>query len=253
MRQTGRLLIAGNWKMNCTTAEAARLSSRLKDLLMHNDDVDIALFPPFTALRDVSGIISGSGIMLGAQDMFYEDKGAFTGEISPLMLKELGCRFVLVGHSERRLYFFETNHSVKKKLKACLMHGLTPIMCVGETEQEYGDKLTKRVIEEQLTEGLEGMRKEEISRIVIAYEPVWAIGTGRTATPRQAQDAHSFIKETLMKVFGAKCSKIIYGGSVKPDNIKELVSQPDIDGALVGGASLQAESFAEIVDNATGM
>jgi len=242
-------LIAGNWKENCTIREAIALVSGIKGLVKDSGHADIVICPPFTALRDVSAALKGSSMMLGAQNMFYEEKGAFTGEISPLMLLELGCRFVIVGHSERREYFMETDLAVNRKLKLCLKNNLTPIMCVGESQQERNEGVTKKVIEREITDGLEGIGKKEIERIVIAYEPVWAIGTGLTATPQQAQEVHAYIRQLLSDMFGesAKKVRILYGGSVKPENTKELMAQKDINGALVGGASLDAGSFAEIV------
>lgn len=242
-------LIAGNWKLHGTVSMAVDLLKKLKELVKDVKDVDILVCPPFTALRDVEGIIRGSNIMLGSQNVFYEEKGAFTGEISPLMLKELKCTFAIVGHSERRQYFMETDLAVNKKIKACLEHNLTPIMCVGETQQERGDDITKKVIEKQVTKGLNRVAKEEISRVIIAYEPIWAIGTGQTATPEQAQEIHYFIRDVLRKLFGEEEEKvrILYGGSVKPENIKSFMAKRDIHGALVGGASLKADSFAGIV------
>lgn len=244
-----RPLIAGNWKENCTIKEAIALSSGIKKLAGGIKDADVVICPPFTALKDVSISLKGTRMMLGAQDVFYEDNGAFTGEISPMMLKELCCEFVIVGHSERREYFMETDMAVNRKIKACLKHGLTPIMCVGETEQEKKEGITKKVIEREMTQGLEDISKKDAGKIVIAYEPIWAIGTGLTATPEQAQEMHAYIRQLLSKMFGesAKKVRILYGGSVKPENTKELMKQKDIDGALVGGASLKAESFAEII------
>ncbi|MDP6686342.1 MAG: triose-phosphate isomerase, partial [Candidatus Omnitrophota bacterium] len=194
-----------------------------------------------------------SSIMLGAQDMYWEAQGAFTGEISAAMLKDAGCRYVIVGHSERRHIFGETDEDVNKKLKVVLKHGMIPIMCVGEKLDERDGAITNEVLERQLTNGLKDMAKDEVQRIIIAYEPVWAIGTGRTATPQQAQDAHKFIRDFIKTSYDNEASlkvRIQYGGSVKPDNIAKLMAQEDVDGALVGGASLDVNSFTEIVKKA---
>ncbi|MFO8016225.1 MAG: triose-phosphate isomerase [Candidatus Woesearchaeota archaeon] len=245
-------MIAGNWKLHGTIQMAAELIPKLKELVQGIDDVDILVCPPFTALRDSEALVRDSNIMLGAQDTYYMEEGAFTGEISPMMLKELQCSHVIVGHSERREYFMETNLIVNRKVKACMNHGLTPIMCVGETQQEKAEGITRRVIETELRDSLQDITREQAKNIIIAYEPIWAIGTGETATPEQAQEIHSFIRDILSKLFGGEAEnmRILYGGSVKPDNIKELMAQQDINGALVGGASLEAEKFAEIVKGA---
>ncbi len=249
-----RRVIAGNWKMNKITGEAIELANGLKRELYKVEDVDIILCPPFTAIEEVSEIVFGSNIKIGAQNMHWEDSGAFTGEISPLMLKDLGCQFVILGHSERRQYFHETNDIVNKKTKAAMKHGLTPIVCVGETLQEREAQKTFAVIEDHVYNSLQGLSSDELAKTIIAYEPVWAIGTGKTATPEQAQEVHQFIRELLTKKYSAAVAEeviIQYGGSVKPTNTKELVNQKDIDGALVGGASLEIKSFAEIVKNSS--
>jgi len=243
-----RLLIAGNWKMHKTVQEAVELVRELKELVSDVKDRDILVCPPFTALYAVSRELEGSNIALGAQNMFYEEKGAFTGEISPLMVKDVGCSYVILGHSERRHIFSETDELINKKVLSAVNHGLIPILCVGETLQEREEDKTKEVIERQVKEGLKGLN--ETSEFVIAYEPVWAIGTGKTATPELAEEVHSFIREILAEMFGkekADSRRILYGGSVKPENAAGLMSQPNIDGSLVGGASLKAESFAKIV------
>lgn len=243
-----RLLIAGNWKMHKTVQEAVELVRELKELVSDVKDRDILVCPPFTALYAVSRELEGSNIALGAQNMFYEEKGAFTGEISPLMVKDVGCSYVILGHSERRHIFGETDELINKKVLSAVNHGLIPILCVGETLQEREEGKTKDVIERQVKEGLKGLN--ETSEFVIAYEPVWAIGTGKTATPELAEEVHSFIREILAEMFGkekADSIRILYGGSVKPENAAGLMSQPNIDGSLVGGASLKAESFAKIV------
>ncbi len=243
-----RLLIAGNWKMNKTVPEAIELVRGLKERLKGLEDRDVLICPPFTALYPVSKELEGSQILLGGQNMFYEEKGAFTGEISPLMLKDVGCSFVILGHSERRHIFGEDDKLINKKVISAVKHGLIPILCVGEKIEEREEGRTEEVIEKQVREGLKGLSSED--EFVIAYEPVWAIGTGKTATPEMAQEVHSFIREILKELFGEEKAgrvRILYGGSVKPENAKGLLEMPDIDGALVGGASLKAESFSAIV------
>ncbi|MFH0856023.1 MAG: triose-phosphate isomerase [Candidatus Omnitrophota bacterium] len=252
MRKT---IIAGNWKMYKTIKEAIELSNGLKRELFKLDSqgVDVVLCPPFTALSEVYEVISESGIMLGGQDLYWLDEGAFTGEVSAKMLKEAGCSFVVIGHSERRQFFGETNESVNKKIKAALANSLTPVLCVGETLSEREAQETFSVLEDHLRNGLTGIAKEDVLRMVIAYEPVWAIGTGKTATPIQAQEAHKYIRDLIGKLYDKEASSQIrlqYGGSVKPENIAELMKQPDVDGALVGGASLQVASFTDIVKKA---
>ena len=248
-----RPIIAGNWKMNKTVKEAIELVGGLKNQLKDFRDVDIVICPPFTGLAEVAKIIKGTNIQLGAQDLHQEDSGAYTGEISPVMLKELGCRYVIIGHSERRLYFGETNESVNQKAKAALKHNLVPIVCVGERLQQREKGETFEVIKDHVQNGLKDISLEEIKRVVIAYEPVWAIGTGITATPEQAQEAHSFIRNLLKQTYNEEVATLVpiqYGGSVKPDNIKDLMAKGDVDGALVGGASLELDSFVKIVKSA---
>jgi len=250
-----KTIIAGNWKLYKTITEAIELANGLKrDLFkVSAEDVDIVVCPVYTALSEVAEVVANSNIALGAQDAYWQDEGAFTGEVSVKMLKDAGCAYVIIGHSERRQFFSETNETVNKKIKAVLGHGLTPIMCCGEmlAEREAGN--TFKVLDDHLTNGLKGFTADEAEKIVIAYEPVWAIGTGKTATPAQAQEAHQYIRNTLAKLFGkdvASRMRIQYGGSVKPENIEELMRQPDVDGALVGGASLKVDSFAQIVATA---
>lgn len=243
-------LIVGNWKMFKTAAEAVALASALVELLRDVDDVEVVVCPPFTALHAVSKVLAGSRIALGAQDLHWEKEGAYTGEISAPMLLDVGCRYVIVGHSERRQYFGETNGRVNKKTRAALMHHLIPIVCVGETWEERETGRTFEIIEGQVRGGLADLTPEEMKGLVIAYEPVWAIGTGRTATPTEANEAQGFIRKLLASRCGREISDripILYGGSVKPDNIAALMAEPEIDGALVGGASLDAVSFAKIV------
>lgn len=213
-------------------------------------DVEVVLCPVYTALETVRRVVEGSSVKLGAQDMFWEESGAFTGEVSASLLKDAGCSLVIIGHSERRQYFHETNETVNRKVKAALAEDLIPIMCVGETLPEREAGKVEAVVSDHLLYGLAGLSSEEISKIIIAYEPVWAIGTGKTATPEQAQEVHQLIRKLLAKVSGpgtAEKVRIQYGGSVKPDNIKVLMAQPDIDGALVGGASLKVETFVPLV------
>lgn len=247
-----KIIIAGNWKMNKTTTEAIELANGLKRELYKIDDIGIVICPPFTAIDEVAEVVYESNIGLGAQNMHWEDAGAFTGEVSAPMLKELGCGYVILGHSERRQYFHETNETVNKKLRSALKHGLTPIVCVGESLEERESGRTFDVIRDHVTNSLKGLDKDEVKKVIVAYEPVWAIGTGKTATPDQAQEVHCFIRELLEKAYTREIAEEItiqYGGSVKPGNIKELISRKDIDGALVGGASLDVKSFSEIVKN----
>jgi len=238
-----------------TIGEAIELANGLKRELFELDTqhIEAVLCPPYTALSEVAEVISNSNIQLGAQDVYWQDEGAFTGEVSPKMLKDCGCNFVIIGHSERRQYFSETNETVNKKVKAALKHGLFPIVCVGETLEEREVGRTFAVLDDHVINGLKDLDKDEFSRVIIAYEPVWAIGTGKTATPQQAQEAHMYIRGVLAKMYGAELAqacRIQYGGSVKPENTKELMSEPDVDGALVGGASLNVTSFATILKTA---
>lgn len=253
-----RTIIAGNWKLYKTIGEAIDLANGLKRELYPLDEeaIDIVICPVYTALSEVSEVIAESNIDLGAQDVFWQEEGAFTGEVSCKMLKDAGCKFVIIGHSERRQYFLETNETVNKKVKAALAAGLTPIMCVGETLAEREKNLTFKVLEDHISKGLKDIEAEEIPKMVVAYEPVWAIGTGKTATPVQAQEAHKYIRELLVEKYGrdiADTLRIQYGGSVKPDNIVDLMNQTDVDGALVGGASLTVDSFSQIVKKASGV
>ena len=245
------MLMAGNWKMHKLAGEAGALASELKAALADVDEpVGILLCPPSTALAAVASVLEGTKIRLGAQNMHWEDHGAFTGEISAAMLKDLGCDDVIIGHSERRHIFGETDEEVNKKVHAALDAGLNPIVCVGETEKQREDEETEAVVSRQVKGGLEGLSPERMADVVIAYEPVWAIGTGKTATPQQAQDVHALIRGIVSQQFGestASALLILYGGSVKPGNALELMSQEDINGALVGGASLDTDSFAKIV------
>ncbi len=248
-----RPIIAGNWKMNKTVQESIDVAVGLKRKFYTFAEADIVICPPFTALSKVNDEILDSSIMLGAQDIYWEEKGAFTGEIAPGMLKDAGCRYVIVGHSERRHVLGETDEDVNKKLKAVLKHGMVPIMCIGEKLEERDNGMTLEVLEKQLTRGLRDIVKDDMVRIIIAYEPVWAIGTGRTATPQQAQEAHKFIREFIERTYDNEVSskiRIQYGGSVKPENITQLMAQEDVDGALVGGASLDVNSFTEMVQKA---
>ncbi len=242
--------IAGNWKMHKTIDEALELINSLKEHLSDEKDKNIVVAPPFTALKAVSESIKGSIIDLSAQDTFWEAMGAYTGEISPNMLIDVGCRYVIVGHSERRQYFNETNSIVNKKISAALTSGLTPIVCVGESLEQRQKGMTFEIIEQQIKECLYGLSASEVKSIIIAYEPIWAIGTGQTASDAQAQEVHQFVRNLLGRLYNeglANFMRIIYGGSVKPANIDGLMAQPDIDGVLVGGASLDAKSFVEIV------
>lgn len=245
-------ILAGNWKLNKTIQEAVELVTLLKRSVRDTRSVDIVVCPPFTALSDISEILLETDIRLGAQDLYWEEKGAFTGEVSASLLKDAGASCVIIGHSERRQFFHETHETVNRKTKAALRAGLTPITCVGETLAEREKGITFKVIEEQLNGGLDGLSVSDAPKLVLAYEPVWAIGTGKVAGPLQAQEAHAFIRAWLKKRFGADGAaaiRIQYGGSVKADNIAELMREEDIDGALVGGASLDARSFSDIIKN----
>jgi triosephosphate isomerase len=247
----GRLpFIAGNWKMNKTVGEAIDLIRELKTGLSGVKGVEVAVAPPFTALYAVRKELEGSPILLAAQHLYWEEKGAFTGEVSPHMLKEVGCHYVIIGHSERRQFFGEIEETVNRRIKAALPQGLKVIFCIGETLKEREEGKTFSVLERQVEGGLKGLGHEEMRSVTIAYEPVWAIGTGRTATPDQAEEVHRYIRGKLEKLYSRGISeeiRILYGGSVTPENVKGLMSQSDIDGALVGGASLKAESFSKIV------
>ncbi len=248
-----RKFIAGNWKMNKTNQEAIELVEGLVKELSGIDSVDIVVCPPFTALSDVKDVIDGSNIALGAQNMYFKEKGAFTGEISPLMLKDIGCEYVILGHSERRGIFGEKSDLIEKKVISAFDHGLTPILCVGETlsEREAGD--TFKVVEGELRNELKGLSKEQMKKVVIAYEPIWAIGTGKSATSSDAKEVIDFIRKILADMFDDNVKdavRILYGGSVKPDNISSFMKEETIDGALVGGASLKVDSFSAIVKGA---
>ncbi|MDD3345641.1 MAG: triose-phosphate isomerase [Candidatus Omnitrophica bacterium] len=251
MRKT---IIAGNWKMYKTIKEGQVLVAALKRELYKIENTDIVVCPPFTALAYLADDLKESNISVGAQDIYWQEEGAFTGEVSPAMLKDAGCQYVIIGHSERRQYFGETNETVNKKIKATLKAGLFPIMCVGENLQEREAGKAFEVIEDHVANGLSEISAEEVLKMVVAYEPVWAIGTGKTATPEQAQEVHAFIRGLLKKKYGQEVAgniRIQYGGSVKPENITELMNKSDVDGALVGGASLKADSFSAIVSRAS--
>ncbi len=244
-------LIAGNWKMYKNGPEAVVAAQSLKELTAGVSDVDVMIAPPFTALAATADALEDSMIALGAQNLHWESEGAFTGEISPSMIRAAGCRYVIIGHSERRQLFGETDQSVNRKVRAALAADLIPVLCIGETEVEREAQQTFSVLDKQVRLGLEGLSLQTPGDLVIAYEPVWAIGTGKTATREQAQEAHAFIRERLRKLGGdavAEATRILYGGSVKPDNIAALIGMDDIDGALVGGASLAPETFARIVN-----
>lgn len=252
MNKERKLIIAGNWKMNKTVAEALALVDDLKRELGSVKEVDVVVAPPFTALSEVSKSILDSNIKLAAQNMSENNFGAFTGEICAGMLKEFSTRYVILGHSERRQYQKEIDALIAKKAAAVHAANLKPIVCIGETLAEREGNQTEKVLETQVRGSLAGLTKEQAIETVIAYEPVWAIGTGKTATTQQAQDAHAFIRKVLASMYDAEAARKIriqYGGSVKPSNSKELMSQPDVDGALVGGASLEARSFADIIKN----
>lgn len=243
-------IIAGNWKMYKTPSEAVAFVRGLQEAAAGAENVEIVVAPPFPALVPVAQALAGSPVGLAAQNMFWETEGAFTGEVSPLMLAEIGCRYVILGHSERRQYFGETDANVNRKARAALERGLVPIACVGESLDEREAGRTGEVVDRQVEGCLAGLAAEAVAGLVIAYEPVWAIGTGRTAGPADAQEVIGRIRTLVAELFGREAAgrvRIQYGGSVKPDNTRALMSQPDIDGALVGGASLKVESFAGII------
>ena len=244
-------LIAGNWKMHTTVVDGCRLALDLAKGWRSKEDREVLVAPPFTTLSEVAHVLEGSAIMVAAQNVCWEGKGAFTGEISPTMVRDAGGRAAIVGHSERRQLFGESDAMVNRRLRGALAFGLMGILCIGETLEEREQERTFAVLSQQLEQGLDGVSPAEMAGVVVAYEPVWAIGTGRTASKEQAQEAHAFIRGVLAKKFEksvAEQTRILYGGSVKPTNIDELMRQPDIDGALVGGAALEAESFIRIIE-----
>ena len=242
-------IIAGNWKMHKTIAKALEFVNEVKDRV-NNDKVEAVICAPFTLLKDLKQATKGTNIKIGAQNMHFEEKGAFTGEISPLMLKELDMDYVVIGHSERRQYFNETDETVNKKVLKALEVGIDPILCVGETLEEREAGNTKDICKVQVEKALENVSKEDLAKVVIAYEPVWAIGTGKTATSEDANDVIAYIREVVANLYGELANevRIQYGGSVKPSNVAEIMNQSDIDGALVGGASLEANDYVELVN-----
>jgi triosephosphate isomerase len=239
-------IMAGNWKMYKTPTEAADFIKALAPLVKDVHDKIMLLCAPFTALQKLSDAAVGTNIAVGAENLYWEDEGAFTGEVSASMIKAVGCTYVIIGHSERRQYFSETNETVNKKLKAAIKHNLNGIVCVGESLEQREKGETFKVIEDQIKNSLHSLDISHWSLVIIAYEPVWAIGTGKTATPAQAQEVHKFIRSLLPKDVAGQV-RILYGGSVKPENVKELMAQPDIDGGLVGGASLKVDSYVKLV------
>jgi len=242
-------LIVANWKMNMDIKSSISFINTFKKYIDGIKNTDIVICPPFTLLYEFKKLLNKTNIMLGAQNMYFEEEGAFTGEISPLMLKDAGCEYVILGHSERRQYFDETDELINKKIEAALKNNLKPILCIGETLEQRNNNKTIKIIESQLTSCLNDIDENEMKNVVVAYEPIWAIGTGKNATPSQAQEIHKFIMELLFNIYNetiAKNTRIIYGGSMKPENAKELLSMPNINGGLVGGASLDAKSFAKI-------
>ena len=248
-----KFVIAGNWKMYKTNSEAIQLAEAIKAKTTSIKSTRIIVCPPATALTSVFSVIEGSNIALGAQNIYWESEGAFTGELSTDMIKSAGAQYVIIGHSERRQYFHETDDMVNKKALFALQSNLNPIICIGESLEQREQGTTKDIINDQLDGALKNISTEQMIRTIIAYEPIWAIGTGKTATPEQAQDVHAFIREKLQSLFDAATSKSVviqYGGSVKPANAQDLLSQDDIDGALVGGACLEAESFSAIIKTA---
>ena len=245
-------LIAGNWKMFKTVAETVKHVKALRALVKDITNVEIVVAPPFPSIHAAADALRGSNVFVAAQNLYWEREGAFTGEVSAPMIKEAGAELVIIGHSERRTLFGETDATVNRKLGAAFASALTPIVCIGETLDQRERNETLDVIDRQIKGGLDGVTSEQLVRLVIAYEPVWAIGTGRNATPAQAGDAHSHIRQRLRQWLGVEAAdrcRVIYGGSVKPENIRDLIAQPDVDGALVGGASLDVQAFFEILKN----
>jgi len=252
MDKERKLIIAGNWKMNKTVAEALDLVQGLKRELAGVKEVDIVVCPPFTALSEVSKVIMDGNLRLGAQNMSEHNGGAYTGEIAAGMLKEFSVRYVILGHSERRMFQKESNELIAKKALAALAASIKPIICVGELLAEREAGQTEHIVSNQIRGSLEGISKQQMEEVIIAYEPVWAIGTGKTATAEQAQEVHAFIRREIAGLYDdgvAKKVRIQYGGSVKPNNVREILSKPDVDGALVGGASLELRGFTELVKN----
>ena len=248
-----RYFIAGNWKMNNTAAQAVELINGINAQIAGETSVDVAVCPTFTALDASSKALAGSNVKLGAQNMYTKASGAYTGEISAEMLKEFNCTYVILGHSERREYFKETDAFINEKVKAVLENGMKPILCVGEKLEEREAGNTIAVVSKQTSEGMAGLSAEDAQKVVIAYEPVWAIGTGKTATPAMAQEVHAEIRKVLADLFGAEASEniqILYGGSMKPENADDLLKEKDIDGGLIGGAALKADSFVALVKSA---
>ncbi len=250
MSKLRKRIIAGNWKMNKSVAESKDLAADIKRELAECRDVDVVLCPPFTSLESVGTVIDNTAIKFGAQNMHWENDGAYTGEISANMLRSIYCHYVILGHSERRSYFGETDAIVNKKTKAALAANLIPIVCVGETLEERKAERQSDVVRTQLMGSLDGILGDDLKRVIVAYEPVWAIGTGEVATPAQAQEMHAFIRTVIAEIASADVAESVrlqYGGSMKPDNAEELLSQPDIDGGLIGGAALDARSFVELI------
>jgi triosephosphate isomerase len=246
-------IIAGNWKMNNDLNESQKLVSEILNGLGSDDKCEVIVCPPFTSLSEVHSLVKNSVVKLGAQNMYYEDNGAFTGEISAGMLKSVGCEYVIIGHSERRTIFGESDQLINSKIKKAISSGLKVIFCIGESLTEREEGITNDVVKKQLVKGLENIASEEFEKVIIAYEPIWAIGTGKTATPEQAQNVHFYIREMIKSLYSKDAAEkviIQYGGSVKPDNASTLLSQPDIDGALIGGACLKADSFLSIIASA---
>lgn len=243
--------IAANWKMHKTASDAVETATAISHAASRHADRQVMIAPPFTALHALSPILKDSGVYLGAQNIHQEKEGAFTGEISGIMLQDAGCSHVIVGHSERRQFFGESDNLIRLKISAVIASGMIPVFCIGETEKQRDAEETFSVLDKQVQKGLEGFANSDVAEFIVAYEPVWAIGTGKTATPEQAQIAHAYIRSRIAAIWDQKTAdavRIIYGGSVKPGNISELMTLPDVDGALVGGASLNADSFCQIVD-----
>lgn len=243
-------LVAGNWKLYMRRDTAVALASGVAKYAADQDKADVAVCPPFVYLSDVIKAVGSKPVAVGSQDVYWEEEGAFTGEIAPSMLLDIGCRYAIIGHSERRTYFHETDETVNRKMKAALAAGLSPIVCLGETLQQRESGSTEKVVGAQLRKGLAGLKADQLGGFTLAYEPIWAIGTGKTATPDQAEEVHALLRKILEDEFGVTADhglRILYGGSVKPENAAEIFAQPNIDGGLIGGASLKKDAFAAII------
>lgn len=249
-----KFLVAGNWKMNNNVTESVNYAKKLSEIITPNENVEVLICPTFTSLYSVNEVLNGSKLLLGAQNVFFEDKGAYTGEVSADMLESCGVKYVIVGHSERRQYFGETDEEINKRVNVCLKKGFRPIICLGESKYEREKRKEEKIVAHQVKRGLAGLTEDQLLKVVVAYEPVWAIGTGETATPEIAQKMHKLIRTVIAEISSKSVAdkiQILYGGSLKASNAEEILKQPDIDGGLIGGASLKAEDFTSIINAAS--